>query len=222
MSDTTLQPQAGNPAGQAPTGQPAAQPQQAAAPTGQEPNEGLSLAATQAELTKARQEAAKYRTERNAFEADLKKRQEAEMTEGERLKARATELETQATQAANELRQERANRMVEREARKLSIIDEETALALVQHKIEYDDKGQPTNVTELLTALAKDKPFLVTQPGAGAGAGARQPAASAANPNRGGPSVGTFTESQIQDREFYEANRDAIMKAYKEGRIIRE
>jgi len=38
----------------------------------------------------------------------------------------------------------------------------------------------------------------------------------------GGPSGGgvrTFTEEQIADRDFYEANREEILKAYKEGRI---
>jgi len=39
-----------------------------------------------------------------------------------------------------------------------------------------------------------------------------------------GPSAGgkpSFTEDQIADREFYEKNREAILKAYQEGRITK-
>ena len=39
-----------------------------------------------------------------------------------------------------------------------------------------------------------------------------------------GPSAGgepSFTENQIADREFYEKNREAILKAYQEGRITK-
>jgi hypothetical protein len=63
----------------------------------------------------------------------------------------------------------------------------------------------------------KTKPFLVaaTEPPP-----PNRPGTAAANPNRGGPAAGVFTTSQIADRQFWEANRDAIMQAQREGRIV--
>jgi len=168
-----------------------------------------------------RADAAKHRTkatDRDTLAAELKTFKDAQLSEQQKLEQKAVELEKKANQTAEELRQERAHREVERQARKLNLVDEETALALVAARIEYDDAGKPTNVEALLTQLAKDKPFLV---GADAGsAAAARPVSSAANPNRGAQAGGTFTTTQIADRAFYEANRDAIMAAYRDGRII--
>jgi hypothetical protein len=172
-------------------------------------------------IREERADAAKHRTratDRDTLAAELKQFKDAQLTEQQKLEQRAAELEKQANQTTEELRQERAHREVERQARKLNLVDEETALALVQSRIEYDDAGKPTNVEALLTQLAKDKPFLV---GTDAGsAAAARPSSSAANPNRGASAAGTFTTTQIADRAFYEANRDAILQANREGRII--
>jgi len=162
------------------------------------------------EIKALRDEAAKSRIK-------LKSIEDAQLTEQERISKRAAELETEVQNRANELRQERAEREVERLARTLNIVDEETALALVRGRIEFDDAGKPTNARALLEDLVTKKPFLVNATAAGT---ARTAATtSTANPSRSGASVGEFTREQIADRRFWEANRDAIMQAHAEGRI---
>ena len=76
------------------------------------------------------------------------------------------------------------------------------------HCVEFDADDKPANIERLLADLAKAKPYLVTPTGS---------AGSPANPNRGGQPV--FTTTQIADRAFYVANRAAIERAYREGRI---
>jgi hypothetical protein len=225
MPDTT--PQGGNPAGQAPEGAQAAQnqpsqqttqpPSNAGGGTGQASGSGLSAEQIQAELAEARREAAKYRTERNSFEAELKKRQDAELSETERLKKQFEETTTRASALESQLRQERLNLLIEREARRLNIVDSEAASLFLAGKVEFDDQGQPKDVGTLLEGLVKQKPWLVASATAAAAPGA---GAAKANPGQTPSSAGrTFTRAQLMDSKFYAENRDAIMQAYREGRI---
>jgi hypothetical protein len=140
----------------------------------------------------------------------------AQMSETDRAKAEAKERGEKLTSAETALRQERVERQIERVARTLNIVDEDAAVRLLDHsKIDYDTDGKPTNVKALLEDLAKSKPYLVGQQQQ------QQSNGSATNPARPANGTGTFTESQIRDRAFYEANKDAIMAAYNDGRIIK-
>lgn len=225
MPDIT--PQGGSPAGQASEGAQTAQNQQsqqssqpsstASGGTGQASGSGLSLETIQAELAEARREAAKYRTERNALEAEVKKRQDAELSETERLKKQFEETHTRASALEQQLRQERVNLLIEREARRLNIVDSEAAALFLSGKVEFDEAGQPKDVAALLEGLVKQKPWLVSGQQAAAAPGA---GASAANPGQSPHAAGkTFTRSQLMDSKFYAANRDAILQAQREGRI---
>ena len=157
------------------------------------------------------------------LKAELDKFREAQMTEQERKDKKAAEDAQRAEQATSVLRQERLERQIERHARQLNIVDEEAAVRLLDHgQIEFDADGRPTNVKDLLDALVAAKPYLVGQATAATQEAARATASSGrpAAPARGAAGSGTFTTSQIQDRAFWEANRDAIMTAYNEGRIV--
>ena len=209
MSDTTVQ--VTNPAGQAPAGQQTAQ-QQAAATTDQASGSGPSLATIQAELAEARKEAAKYRTEKNAAETELNKRKEAELSDLEKANKRAKDSEDAVSQAAQELRQERALRQIEAAARKLNIVDEETAALLIKDKIEYDNDGKPTNVPKLLEELVKAKPFLVAQAN---GAGAT---GNPTNPNRSGGVPQTLDDFKGKSSDYINEHWDAYVKASQQKR----
>lgn len=208
-------PQAGNPAGQEP---PANTPPVSSAGSGQEPPKAPTLEQIQTELAEARREAAKYRTERNSFETELKKRTDAELTESERLKKTAEESTQKVSQLEQRLRRNELSLAIEREGRKLNLIDGEMAVLLIESKVQFDDEGKPKNVAELLTQLLKDKPFLVGGQAPTPGAGA-----SATNPARGqganGGAAQTFSRKQLEDPKFYEANRTAILHAMRNGLI---
>jgi hypothetical protein len=157
-----------------------------------------------------RQENANHRTAKQTAEAELKKLQDAQLSDAEKLANRVKELEKVDSDRALELRQERANRMVEQAARKLKIVDEETALALISGKIEFDKDGKPTNIETLLTDLIKSKPFLLATEGA-------PPTGNPGNPpaGRGGLTVEGI---KSMTREQIAANWDAVQAALKTGR----
>lgn len=159
----------------------------------------------------AQKELKTVRAEAAAARLKLKGIEDAQLSEQEKLTKRAQELEQTATQRDNELRQERAEREVERTARRLNIVDEETALALVRSKIEFDDAGKPTNVTKLLEQLVKDKPFLIGQ-------GAPPPAGNPGNPAGGRGSALTIEAIKSMTREQINARWDDVQAAIKAGK----
>ena len=168
-------------------------------------------------VRKLREEAAGYRTKTRELEDQVKTFQQRDLTEAQRLQQRADEAEKKAQ--ANEARvKDTLLRLdVERQARKLSIVDEDAAYRLLDPtKIEYGDDGAPKNVEQLLKDLTTAKPYLIAQ-------GGQQPPAAGAsvtNPNCSGNAQGAvYTQAQLADRTFWEANRDAIMLAVREGRI---
>lgn len=94
-------------------------------------------------------------------------------------------------------------------------VDPKVAAKLIDRsKIATGEDGTVSGLEEALTALATTSPYLVgTKP-----PGSPMPPS---NPgNQPGSAPGTFTVSQIGDPAFYQANRDAIMKAQAEGKIV--
>lgn len=75
----------------------------------------------------------------------------------------------------------------------------------VEKPKETEDERVNRLVEEKLRAEMEKKGMLSSDTGSPSGSGGKP----------------TFTEAQIADREFYEANREEILKAYKEGRIIK-
>jgi hypothetical protein len=168
-----------------------------------------------------REEAATNRVkakDRDELAAKVKEIEDAKLSDIDKAKQAAQEAQSRAQTIEAELRAERLARTIDIEARKLNIVDPETATLLIQGRVEFDAAGKPANLTALLGQLVKDKPYLVSSsqaptPGAGA---------SPANPNRGGAGgqAQTFTRAQLSDRAFYVANKVAIETAMREGRII--
>ena len=129
----------------------------------------------------------------------------AQMTEADRIKADAADKGEKLTAAEAQLRQERIERMVERSARKLNVVDEDAALRLLDHgKIEFDDAGAPKNIDALLSQLVKDKPYLIAAEARSGG--------SPALPNRS--SAGALTMDQIKNMSPQQVadNWDAVNK----------
>lgn len=131
-------------------------------PTGQAPGSGKSVEELEAMLQSVRAENAKHRTENADLKAFKEKTEAERLSESEKLQKAAKDAADRATELENSLKQTRTQNAVERAARKLNIVDEEAAFALLdKSKIEYDAAGNPANVDNLLEALVKAKPWLV-------------------------------------------------------------
>ncbi len=181
-------------------------------PTGQEP-QGTPPAPTtpqaqdtpktydEAYVKKLRDEAASYRTKLKTFE-------DAQLSEADRLKQQAKEASDLAAKFQADLRTERTNGALSRAAQAAQI-PLEVATSMIA--VEYDEQG---NITTDLEAAARG--IATRYPGLVTGASSGSPT----QPDRGRSATGTFTTSQINDRSFWEANRDAIMAAMREGRVV--
>jgi hypothetical protein len=101
---------------------------------------------------------------RKKAEGDLKKLQEASLSEQEKRDQRLAELEAEKVGWERERQQNRIEQAVGRLATKLKLVDVETVVRLVDPaQVTFDDQGSPTNVEQLVTDLVKEKAFLVGQ-----------------------------------------------------------
>lgn len=113
----------------------------------------------------------------------VKEADDAKLGEQERLQKRVSELEAETTRLAEERKTLVVRTAVEREARKLNLVDEDAAYRLLDlSAIEYGADGAPTNVETLLKELAKAKPFLVAPEG---GKGGVTPIGATPRPDNG-------------------------------------
>lgn len=165
------------------------------------------LARITKELADTRREAAQHRT-------DLKKFQDAQLTDQQKLEQRATEAEA----AAKTYQARIASYEVRLAAQKLGIIDPDLAALAIQAQLEFEADGTPKNAEKLLRELLAAKPYLAGgAPGAGAAQQQQQrPAAQSGGATNPGAAArtGTFTRDQIANMSpsDYAANRDAIMQ----------
>jgi hypothetical protein len=113
----------------------------------------------QKEIDKLRKENAANRVKAKEAEDRAAK---AAMTEEERRKAEAQENDKKLTAAEQRAHNFALQLSVERQARKMGIVDEEAAFRLLDaSKVEFDDAGNPTNVEALLGELVKARTWLL-------------------------------------------------------------
>jgi small-conductance mechanosensitive channel len=165
-------------------------------------------------VRKLRSEAAEYRNRLRELEGKVKAEEEAKMTEQEKLQRRLAELERKEAEYQQVLQARTLEYEVKLQASKLGVVDPDAAYRLLDVKqIEFDDDGKPTNLEKVLKDLVAKKPYLVSSGGV----------PSPTNPAQGrisGQQV--FTRSQLRDPKFFATNRDAIMQAMREGRILED
>lgn len=122
-----------------------------------------------------RDEAAKYRTERNEvqksveefqsrmaeYEAKIKEFEKEKMTAEERQKLEFKEAVDKAKGLEDEIRSTRLEAAVAKNVRKFELADVDATLKLMDHsKVQYDDSGRPANIDDVLTATLEQYPFL--------------------------------------------------------------
>jgi len=169
-------------------------------------------------VSKLRAEAAAHRKEASELKSKVKEFEDAKLSETERLTKAAQEAQDLARTASEKASQRITRALLIAEASTLGFADPADATALIDARsIERDEDGEPTNLEKLLGDLAKAKPYLL----GGESGTNRSPHVGATNPARTGVRSGSsFTTSQIADRAFWTANREAIMAAMREGRIV--
>jgi hypothetical protein len=116
-------------------------------------------------------------------QAELKKHEDAQLSESERLAKTAQEKEREAADLATQLQEVRLERAFYRATATAELHCADPSLALLaldRSKIKYDESGEPTNIEDELGALLESKPILKGEPGKptapslDAGAAARQ------------------------------------------------
>lgn len=114
------------------------------------------------EAKKLRSEASNLRKRLKTFEAADEARKQAEMTEADKLKADRAKLEAEQSAFTQSQRDFTARQQVIEEARKQGFkVTPERVFALVKAEIAFDDDGSPTNVRDVVTALAAAEPGLI-------------------------------------------------------------
>lgn len=224
MSDTNTapagsgqEPPATGTPGQEPTATPPAAPAGTPAPTGQEPastppagQEPPATEDTDPRIRAANAEAARYRREAREAQARADAAEAANLTEAQRIEKERDDLR-------------KANETLAEQNRTLVVTNALTAAAqaaglrvqdtveILGPKIQLDAEGNPTGVTEAVTALLAERPYLALT-------GTPGQAGPGAAPGATGQPV-RYKRSQLSDASFYEEHRDDIMKALQEGRI---
>lgn len=91
-----------------------------------------------------------------------RERDEADKTELEKAREKATALEKEKTEMLLAQKVRAAQYEVAMKSAKLGIIDPDAAFKLLdQNKLEYDGGGSPTNAEQLLKELLTEKPYLL-------------------------------------------------------------
>lgn len=111
-----------------------------------------------------------YRQREAQREAAEKEKAQAEQTESERLAERIADLERQLTDRVRR-EQEQSLRLASiTAAQKLGYRNPDLAYRLIDSAaVQYGEDGLPRNVEQMLTALAKSDPYLLTQTDFGGG-----------------------------------------------------
>lgn len=131
----------------------------------------------------ARQEAARYRTERNTYQGQVQQFQQQNETDQERANREAQETQQRLEKLAQENRDLKVGAAVRQAADKAKAFNPTTVYGLIGSKVETDDQGNPTNVDELLKDLRQSDPYLFKRATADAGQGAGEQGAPALNMN---------------------------------------
>jgi hypothetical protein len=112
-----------------------------------------------------RQEAASRRKELRDAQAELKKFQDAQLSETEKLTKRAAESEAKVAELEQKARAATLRAEITTAAAAAGVTDVQDATLLLPSvgQVEYDDDGEPTNVAELVAKLVEAKPYLLGQ-----------------------------------------------------------
>lgn len=146
------------------------------------------------------------------YEDSEAKRQEEELKKKGEFETLAKTKEEEANSWKTKFEQSQINNAIMAEAAKQGVTRLDLVDKLIDKgKIQLDENGTVTGVTEAVDELIKNNEFLKGATKSSMGGGT--------NPTNTAD-VQEFTITQIQDPAFYQANRDAIQKAQAAGKIV--
>jgi hypothetical protein len=130
---------------------------------------------------------------------------QGQLSEAQKLQQRAETAEAEAKTAREQIRAANLRMAIEREARKLAIVDEDAAFRLLDlAAVQYDAASTPTNIEPLLRALVAKRPYLVGQAGGNSG--------SLTNPARGGNAKLTLDDIRKMGPEEINRRWDEVQR----------
>lgn len=137
----------------------------------------------------AREEAARYRTERNTFRDQVTQFQRQNESDQERQAREAQERQERLDRLERENRDLKVNGAVKAAAEKAKAFNPDTVVGLIATRVELDDNGQPKNLDDLLKGLRDSDPYLFK----------RERTADAGQGNGEGAAPGTDMNDRIRD-----------------------
>ena len=142
-------------------------------------------------------------------QADAEKKRLAEQGEYQKLSDQHAKERDEALTRSQQL--EMQNQII-KEAAKKGVTDLDAATKLINSdSVKLGEDGQWSGITEAVDALVKDRPYLINS---------TTSVGSPTNPASPSGTPGSYTINQISDPAFYQANKDDILKAQREGRIV--
>lgn len=142
----------------------------------QDPAVRAYLEKVQKDAQAARSEAAKYRTERNQHQSEAERLRQANESEADRIARESTERQERLEALERENRELRVGTAITNAAAEAKAFNPALVATMLDAKVVLDDKGQPTNLKDLLRDLRTSDPYLFkrTDNDAGAGTGQHQ------------------------------------------------
>lgn len=164
-----------------------------------------------------RKELEKWKAEREKADQEAEQKRLEEQGKFKELadkeKARADELETRYQKNAK-------LNALKLEAIKNGTVDADAVVALAnleEIKLSEDGSVDTTSVTAIIENMKANKKYLF---GEGSTNNNTNIGANGGAPNGGSNTTPTFKRSQLSDPKFYKDNRDAILQAQREGKIV--
>lgn len=114
----------------------------------------------QRQLSEVRQEAARYRTERNTLQGQVQEFQRQNETAEQAAQREAQERQARLEELEQENRTLKVNTRVETAAKEAKAHNPATVVRMLAPQVELDDKGEPKNLQALLDSLRESDPYL--------------------------------------------------------------
>ena len=149
----------------------------------QDPALRAYLEKVQKDAHEARQEAARYRTERNNFQQQAQTFQRQNETEQERQQREAQEAQERLERLERENRELRVGTALQAAATQAGAFNPALVASMLDAKVTLDDKGSPANVQDLLKDLRQSDPYLFKRTDANGGEGTGQQGQPTGNMN---------------------------------------
>lgn len=137
----------------------------------EEPQDGrLSLEAMESELRRARSEAARFRTEKNRLDSEMKSFRETGGKDLQLLTQERDTLREENSRMKSELRNERTKSVISAKAAELGFRNPGLAHRLVSlEDHDYDENGTPLGIATKLKTILRENPYLANTNGGGDG-----------------------------------------------------